>query len=259
MTDFASALRRIDRRLHVPQPVRSRVILELAGDLEALHGHYLAKGLGETEAREAALADLDASDEVIAALAEVHASPVRRGMDRVVRQMDAPWARGLLLVVLVGGVAAAARAALSPMFVEDAGVFLWPLGVVLMAGLAAGGMLLIRLQRFDADDPARARRAADRLAVLIFVEGTLAGLGSWLELYWAAGRMAEAGGDITVNLFGWGVRTAALLSAGIAASLVLAVVWFFASHRLAVLEDARAALLLTVPELEGRTEEEVGR
>jgi hypothetical protein len=260
MSEFSAALQRIDSRLHLPQPARSRVILELARDLEDLYGHYQSKGLSETEAREAALADLDASDEVLTALSEVHASGIRRGMDRVVRQMDAPWARALLLVVLGVGVVVAARVALSPMFVEDAGMFLWPLGLCLLAGLATGGLLMLRLQRFDADDPTTARGALDRLAVLIAAEGVLAVFGAWLELYWAAGRMVDAQGAITVSLFGWLVRSSALLSAGILGGLILAVVWFFASYRTAVLEDARAALLLTVPSLKGRTEtEEVGR
>jgi len=251
MSDFAAALQRIDRRLHLPQPARSRVILELASDLEDLYGHYRDKGLSEAEAREAALADLDASDEVLTDLSEVHASGARRGMDRIVRQVDARWARALLLVVLGGAVVVAARVALSPKFVEDAGVFLWPIGLCLLAGLATGGLLMLRLQRFDADDPAPARSALDRLAVLILAEGVLAVFGSWLELYWAAGRMVEAQGAITVNLFGWLVRSSAVLSVGLLSGLILAVVWFFASYRTAVLEDARAALLMTVPELEG--------
>ena len=83
MSDFAAALQRIDARLHLPQPARSRVILELASDLEDLYGHYQSKGLSKAEAREAALADLDASDEVLTALSEVHASGARRSMDRV--------------------------------------------------------------------------------------------------------------------------------------------------------------------------------
>lgn len=251
MTDFAAALRRIDARLHLPQPARSRVILELAGDLEELYGHYLGRGLSEEAAREAALSDLDASDEVLTALAEVHASAVRRGMDRLVRQAEAPWARALLLVVLAGGVVAAARVALAPRFLADAGVFLWPVGLGLLAGLLTGVTLLLRLQRFDADDPRPARALLDRLAVLIFGEVAVAALGAWLELYWAAGRMAAAGGEMTVHMFDWLVRSSALMSSGILGALVLAVVWFFASYRTAVLEDARAALLMTVPELEG--------
>jgi hypothetical protein len=251
MRDFAAALRRIDSRLHLPQPARSRVILELAGDLEELYEHYRGKGLSEDAAGEAALSDLDASDDVLTALAEVHASGARRGMDRLVRQADAPWARALLLVVLAGGMVAAARAALTPMFVEDAGVFLWPVALCLLAGLATGAMLLLRLQRFDADDPSPARALLDRLALLIVAQVIIAGVGAWLELYWAAGRMVDARGELTVHLFGWLVRSSALVSAGILGALVLAVLWIFASYRTAVLEDARVALLMKVPELEG--------
>ena len=252
MTDFAEALRRIDARLHLPQPARSRVILELATDLEALYRHYLDTGLAEEEARLAALSDLDATDEVLTDLAEVHVSAVRRGMDRLVRQIDSGWTRALLLVVLAVVAGTAARVVLSPMFVEDAGLFLWPMGLCLLAGGATGGLLLMRLQRFDADDPAPARGPLDRIAVLLLGEGILALFGTWMELYWAVGRMVDDTGQITPQLFAWLVRGSALLSAGIAAALILAVVWFFASHRTAVIEDARAALLMTVPTLGSR-------
>jgi hypothetical protein len=259
MTDFADALRRIDARLHLPQPARSRVILELATDLEALYRHYLDKGLTEDEAREAALSDLDATDEVLTDLAEVHVSAVRRGMDRLVRQAESGWTRALLLVVLVAVAGAAARVVLTPMFVEDAGIFLWPMGLCLGVGAVTGGLLLMRLQRFDADDPAPARGLLDRIAVLIVGEFMLALFGAWMELYWAVGRMVDDAGQITPELFGWLVRASALMSAGVAAALILAVVWFFASHRTAVIEDARAALLMTVPTLgSNNTKREVG-
>ncbi len=251
MTDFAAALKRIDARLHLPQPARARVILELAGDLEELHGHYRSKGLSDDEARDAALADLDTSDEVLIALAEVHASGVRRAMDRLARQAEVPWARVLLLVVLVAAVVGTARAALNPRFVADAGVFLWPLGLGLLGGLVTGATLLLRLQRFDADDPRQARALLDRLVVLIFAEVAIAVLGAWLELYWTAGRMVGATGEIAVQLFGWLARSSALVSTGILSALVLSVVWFFAGYRAAVMEDARAALLMKVPQLEG--------
>jgi hypothetical protein len=252
MTDFTAALRRIDSRLHLPQPARSRVILELAGDLDELYRHYRDTGLSEAAAREAALADLDASDEVLTALAEVHASGLRRSMDRMMRQAEAAWARALLLAVLVGVVVVTARAALTPRFMEDAGVFLWPVGLCLLAGLATGGMLLLRLQRFDVSDPAPAREPLDRLALLILAQGVIAGIGCWVELYWASGRVVDAGGQLAVHLFTWLIRCSALLSAGLGGALILAVVWFFASYRTAVIEDARAALLLTVPTLNDR-------
>ena len=249
MTDFAEVLKRIDGSLHLPQPARSRVILELAADLEELYRLYREKGLSDGEARAAALNDLEASDDVLMDLAEVHASALRRGMDRLVRQAESGWARALLLVMLVAVAVVTARVVLSPTFVEDAGVFLWPMGLCLAVGLAMGGMLLLRLQGFDVDDPAPARTALDRLAVLILTEGVLALVGAFMELYWAAGRMMDEGGPITPGFFDWLVRGSALLSTGMAAALILAVVWFLASHRVAVIEDARAALLMAVPAL----------
>ena len=246
MSDFADALRGIDQRLHLPQPARARVILEIAGDLEDLYGHYVSSGMTEEDARKAALAGLDATDEVLRELSEVHASGMRRSMDRLVRQADSGWARALLWVVVAGAVVTAARVVLSPMFVDDAGVFLWPIGLSLVAGVAIGVLLLVRLQRFDADDPGPARRSLDRIATLIAAEGFFAGAGIWAELYWAVGRMAGDGGPLTPGFFAWVVRSSALLCAGLASALILALVWILVSHRTAVMEDARAGVLMAV-------------
>ena len=50
MSRFAELLGRTAARLDIPQPARSRVLLELAGDLDALYEHYRGLGLEEDEA-----------------------------------------------------------------------------------------------------------------------------------------------------------------------------------------------------------------
>lgn len=251
MTDFADALRNVESRLHIPQPARSRVILELAADLEELHRYYLAKGLADEDARTEALDHFDATDDVLAALVKVHSSALRRGMDQLVRHAEEGWARALLTGVLVVVVAGATRVALNPTFVADAGIFLWPVTAVLAWGLAVGGTLMIRLQRFDTDDTGPLRRPLDRLMRLAGAQLAIVGFGTWFELYLAGRRMAATGGqEMAVHFFHWLVRAAALVSAGLAGALILAVVWFLVATRAAVIEDARAALLLAVPEFE---------
>jgi hypothetical protein len=47
MTRFSDTLRALNERLDLPQPVRSRILLEIAGDLEDLEQHFLDSGLSQ--------------------------------------------------------------------------------------------------------------------------------------------------------------------------------------------------------------------
>jgi len=49
MTQFTPILKRINERLDLPQPTKSRIILEIASDLEDTFRFYLQKGLDEQE------------------------------------------------------------------------------------------------------------------------------------------------------------------------------------------------------------------
>ena len=50
MSRFADTLRLINQRLSLPEPAKSRVLLEIAADLEGLFEHYSANGRDDQEA-----------------------------------------------------------------------------------------------------------------------------------------------------------------------------------------------------------------
>ncbi len=45
MSQFAPLIREIGEQLCVPQPARSRILLEISADLEDLSAHYRSQGL----------------------------------------------------------------------------------------------------------------------------------------------------------------------------------------------------------------------
>lgn len=72
MSRFTSLLKRIDDRLKFPQPTKSRILLEIAADLEDLHLLYLERGLGEEEAAQLAEEKFDFSDKALQEFTHVH-------------------------------------------------------------------------------------------------------------------------------------------------------------------------------------------
>src|SRR5690606_35725403 len=102
MADFAHVLQRVEGRLRAPEPQRSRILLEMAQDLEALYGEYLARGYSEGESRARAEALLASSEEALEMLDGVHTSVAAR----LLRRLSAPGARGeRRLLTLLGSFA----------------------------------------------------------------------------------------------------------------------------------------------------------
>jgi hypothetical protein len=81
MNRFASLLREVNNRLNLPQPTKSRILLEMAGDLEDLYNFYRGQGLDENEAVQKAEEKIDASYEALAELVEIHQTSYRKLME----------------------------------------------------------------------------------------------------------------------------------------------------------------------------------
>jgi hypothetical protein len=94
MTSRYPELREVVDRLELPQPVRARVILELASDLADFESELMASGLSAEEARARAARMLIPSPDALSELQELHrplyarlvdrfADPARHGFERV--------------------------------------------------------------------------------------------------------------------------------------------------------------------------------
>ena len=100
MSRFATTLSQTSRRLNLPQHITSRVVLELAADLEDLFEHYREQGLSEEDATARALESAELSDEAVARLVEVHTSSSSRLVEHLAERTRVSWER--LMLVLIG-------------------------------------------------------------------------------------------------------------------------------------------------------------
>jgi hypothetical protein len=126
MTRFADTLRRLNDKLDLPQPVRSRILLEIDSDLNALYQHFRDSGLSEETARRQAVEHCDLSDEALAELVDVHTSWFRRFLDRFSVQAQTRWERAFLILLLVFVAAVTAPLVVSIRVFEVASFAVWP-------------------------------------------------------------------------------------------------------------------------------------
>lgn len=244
MTSFAEVLRPLRARLPLPQPARTRVLLEIAADLEDMYGHYRASGLSEEEARLKAVEAFDLSEDVLAELVRVHTSFVRRILDRLSIQAQSRWERGLLLIVAGTLALVCAEVVLRDDVVAITKALVWPTLICGMAGLILGLAKFYGICIKQDHELRRARRGVDAIAYLAGAQLLLGFLTAWFSLYLAARQIANDVEQATVHLFYWLLTASALLSVSLMGALLTAMIWFALARRVAGIADAETALLL---------------
>ena len=101
MNRFAPILARLNQRLVLPQPLKYRIMKEIAADLEDTFDMYLQKGIGESDAEAKALEKIAADDSVINDLIEVHETPIRKMLRKLSDKTQYRMEAGLWISLLV--------------------------------------------------------------------------------------------------------------------------------------------------------------
>lgn len=240
MGRFDRVLRRAERRLEAPEPRRSRILMEMASDLEDLYRTYLERGLGEDDARRKAEAWLAPSSSALEELGSIHLPIFDRLLGRLGGTTRGRVELGLVTLVSLLAVGGGVLAVLRSGALTASSPGLWcvaALGVVgLSVGLKEGYALFVRGDRLRAGWRPRSSRVLAAAAGTALVGLLAAGVrltvtvvpleaGSALPAVWS--QIATASG------------VAAL---GLSASLLLALLWLLLRARAEVVDRARTEL-----------------
>ncbi len=248
MNEFTAHLRDISRRLPISEPARSRILVEIAADMDDLLQHHMDAGMEEEAAVQAVLDRFRFSDEALRELAHVHDSTLQRSLEGLARQAGSRWERAILaLLTLFLGIAMA-RVLAEPSLLADAGPVVFGMIAVLAFGVGTAvwqGVALVRIGR--GTGRAIPWQGRQRLRVLPLLAGLLFLLGFggvWVDLYRAALRMRSAPSETLVFLAHWLHMASATLVVALAGGLLVGLLWFFLETRATDLETRAAAQLL---------------
>ncbi|MHC4943677.1 MAG: hypothetical protein ACYTG7_11730 [Planctomycetota bacterium] len=244
MTRFISLLQRINDRLALPQPAKSRIILEIAADLTDLYDAYRARVLSEEEAVEQASKRIELSDQSLARLVEIHTSPIRRWMDRLSFSARALWEKFLFVLILLFILLAAGKEILTSRFFLHANVFIWPATVLSLVVLGLGIKKLYQLF-IKKDHKQKTLRSGISALLFLGFANIFTGLfGFTWELYFAMQRMqmdVDRAGDLFVQ---WLLGGTATMIFCLLAAIIAALIWFVLDSKASRIEQAEAAYLL---------------
>jgi len=242
---FVPELRRISAELTVPEPARSRILLEMAADLEALYEHYRARGMDDEEAGRRAEAQLLAGPEALQGLILLHTTGYQRWVGRAAGGIR--WgfdlllfAAGVLPLVLVSSVVV-----LSQLREPAGGVALWlvlALGVWVMGiGCWKGWLLLVARER----SPRRLHRGLIGLLAAGFAGPLIGGTAFLLSLVAGAQRLSQTTDDIAVAGFAREmVEGGTVFGLGILLTFAAGLIWYILVNRVARIEQQESAALL---------------
>jgi hypothetical protein len=126
MKKFTYILREINNKLDLPQPSKSRIILEIAADMEGLYEHYLRSGLKDDEAIEKVKEKFDFSREALSQLVCVHESFIQKILNKLPEQARTQWERIILLVLFFCLLLSCSYVFIMTPFVRSASLLVWP-------------------------------------------------------------------------------------------------------------------------------------
>lgn len=244
MSRFAATLSQMSRRLNLPQHIKSRVVLELAADLEDLYEHYSAQGLTEEEATARALEAAELSDEAIARLVEVHASPTGRLVERLTERTRTPWERLMLLLIAIFLLIGIGREMLAAGFFSHASPFLWPVAAASAVGVVLVFWKIYGLFVVTDHDLRRLRAGLPSILGLAALTVLLTLLGALVEMHNAALRVESTARSLADQSILCMARIAPMIAFSLTAAVILAVAWFVLSSRVGRLEHSQASILL---------------
>lgn len=244
MDRFSRVLQQVERRLRAPEPERSRILVEMAHDLEDLYRSYRERGLSEAEARRKAENWLAPSRAALASLESVHRPALDRLLDRLGGTTRGRVELGLVALVSLLAVGGGVLAVLRSGALSASSPGLWIVAALGVAGLGVG--------------------LSQGLALFVRSDRLGPGWHRWLRHVLAAAAATGLVGllagvvrvTVTVVPIGDGAGPSALwaqvaMASGVAAlglgvSLLLALLWLLLRARAGVVARAREELRRTV-------------
>jgi hypothetical protein len=244
MKRFIEILRQANERLDLPQPIKSRIILEMAADLEDLYQFHRRQGLNDSDALREATDAFNLSPEALEQLVEIHTTPFRRFLDRLSAQAQTFWERIFLVTLLLFTAVFIGPSLLRADMFVDAGVFLWPI-----AGTSLAALYLAVRKTYDlyVKKDHRVRRLRRGLTPLIALAGVdvVIGIQGFVFLLHSSFTLfLITAGPMDKDLGRWMIQSSATAVVSLSAAIIMGIIWFVLANKIAAIERAEVAHLL---------------
>jgi hypothetical protein len=244
MNPFRDYLQNLNQRIRLPQPQKSRILLEISADLNDWYRHYLAEGKNEQEAHRAALERVDISGAELEELVRLHDSQLTRFMNRISQSTAGRWERWLFLLLVIFTVVFSGHAVFNHDFFLHSSIFITPvLGIAVLTVI----QVVSRLYKIFLKKDHEIRRLREGIPAILFygAAALLSGiLGLFIDTFLTVSRIASDFANTLLYFIEWMTRISSMAVFTLYVVIFTAMVWFILYDKVLRIERAEFQLLV---------------
>lgn len=257
MNRFSSLLRNINERMDIPQPAKSRILLEISADLEDAYNLYVEQGFSDQDATRLAQEKFILDDEAIDELVRIHQSSLKRWLDRFSLQMQSRWERVILILTLLSIAAISGQLVVSSQFFRNSSVFVWPIWGVSVIGVILFFYKYYRIYILKDHFIKTARKGIVGFLFLGLASLLLGTIGYFYELFLAGVNSILPGSSLItvvctvpdtqeklVSIVECFIKCSSVMMVSLMVTLFLALFWYVMISKIGLIERAEAESLL---------------
>ena len=244
MNAFSSILKPLYDKLDLPQPEKSRVIIEVAADMEDTYQSYLEQGFSEEKSIDLTKTHFQFDETSIKELNQIHQTGFQKLLLKLSDQARSWWERAALIFILIFIVQFSGQFILTKSFLLETSRFVWPIlgiGMIMMI-LALAKFYEVFIKRKSLTIHLRSN-----LFFILFLGGTglIVGLYGFLyETFRALNECLYHLDDTFSIMVHWLYQSSAMAITGFWVFIISAILWFILNNRIIRLEIAETNCLL---------------
>ena len=180
MKQFHKILINLSRKLDVPQPKKSRILQEIAADMEDMYDYHIQSGFSMKESLKAVEENYTFSDESISELINIHEPLMQRIFNKLQGQIKTRTEKiSLMILMTIIAVSAFYAMVMTPFF-KTSSTMIWP---VLGIGFYAITLSCIKFYRLFTRTGKGYWRMRSGLSKILFLEGLVLFISMWGYFY----------------------------------------------------------------------------
>jgi len=183
MNRFVSTIKMLDEKIDLPQPMKSRILLEISADLNDLFEYYKQKGLSDHEAEQKTQEKFHFDEKSIEELTEVYNTGFYRWLHTITDRTRNRWEKLALVFIILFSLFFVGQVILSSEFFLHSSVFVIPVLTIVFFALI---LLMIKFYKIYILKDHNIKRLRSNLPSILFLGGAtlLVGvLGFFIHLY----------------------------------------------------------------------------
>jgi hypothetical protein len=258
MKKFHALLNHLNRKLNLPQPTKSRVLLEIANDLEDTFTFYKNEGLSDEEALNKAQEKFSLDDRTITEIEHIHRSLLNRWLESISERTRITWERILLICLTLMVVISGLYSSIHQAALFHTGNYAYIL--IILFSMA----ILLSIQKFYQlylKKDHLLSRLRNNLSILLFLSSLSLVSGFftyYLELFISGSYVFILETKMLAAIFPsnpefikvmketieWTIRSSAIMMLSMLLSIIIALLWFLFMQKVIQIEKNEIAYLL---------------